>query len=394
MIRRDALRPLRRRDADGRIIELHAPSPEQSADGAAPPFRLNIINPAQLAGLFAPPREWIVPDWLPVGHVTANYGDGGTGKTQAAQQLITACATGTPWLGLAVTRCRSFALFCEDDQAELHRRQEAINEAFGLDMGGLDAMRWVSGVGQDNTLATFRPDGAMQVRPLFHGLKQAAADHGARLVILDTAADLFAGNENDRGQVRRFIGLLNGLAQDIGAAVLLNAHPSRTGMATGNLDGGSTAWSNSVRSRWSLAYPPAADGEAPDTSRRILKRRKANYAAIGDTIRLNWSNGTLRAAVAPTALAGQAQRADAARVFLTLLDRCEASGVRVSHSKNAGNWAPAVFAKRPDAEGFTRKDFDGAMSGLFASEDIEVQDYGRNGDPRWRIVPTNRERDE
>lgn len=365
-----------------------------AAANGATTSRLHIVNPASLAGQFAPPRAWIVMDWLPVGHVTANYGDGGTGKTLVAQQLMAACATGTPWLGLAVTQCRSFALFCEDDEAELHRRQAAINEAFGLDFGALEAMRWVSGVGADNTLATFGADGAMHVKPLFHELKQAASDHGARLVILDTAADLFAGNENDRGQVRRFIGLLNRLAQDIGGAVLLNAHPSRTGLNSGALDGGSTAWSNSVRSRWSLAYPPAAQGEEPDTSKRILTRRKANYSAIGDTIRLNWSNGTLRPAVTPTALAGHAKRADAARVFLTLLDRCEGSGVRVSHSKNAGNWAPAVFAKRPDAEGFTRKDFDAAMSALFASEDIEVQDYGRKGDPRWRIVPTNRDRDE
>jgi RecA-family ATPase len=50
--------------------------------------------------------------------------------------------------------------------------------------------------------------------------------NGARLVPLDTAADLFGGNENDRSQVRRFIGLLNYLAIEIDGAVLLTNIPT------------------------------------------------------------------------------------------------------------------------------------------------------------------------
>ena len=78
------------------------------------------------------------------------------------------------------------------------------------------------------------------------------------------------------------------------AALLLLAHPSRTGLATGALDGGSTAWHNSVRSRWTLA-PEAADDGGTSTG-LILTRAKSNYAAGDDpTIRLQWARGTLRA---------------------------------------------------------------------------------------------------
>ena len=60
---------------------------------------------------------------------------------------------------------------------------------------------------------------------------KAAKDMGARLVILDTAADLFGGNENDRGQVRQFMNALSRIAMKINGAVVLCAHPSRAGMS-------------------------------------------------------------------------------------------------------------------------------------------------------------------
>ncbi len=228
---------------------------EMSEEAAAMAASLRIVNPADLEFVTVPQREWIVRDWLPVGCTTANYGDGGVGKTLLAQQLMTSCATVTPWCGHEVMPCRSFGVFCEDDEAELHRRQDRICDHLGIRLGTLGNMRWISELGLDNTLATFTADGRMLATKRYEAIETAAKAHGARLVVLDTAADLFAGNENDRHQVRRFIGLLNRLALEINGAVLLNAHPSRTGLNTGNLDGGSTGWNNSVRSRWSLARP-------------------------------------------------------------------------------------------------------------------------------------------
>src|ERR1700722_13711786 len=120
-----------------------------------PPPPMTVINPCILQGLQVPERQWIVQGWMPVGYTTALYGDGGTGKTLLAQQLMTSCATGRPWLGLAAKKCKVFALFCEDDEDELHRRQDAINQQYGIDFSDLADMRWVSGVGADNLLVTF-----------------------------------------------------------------------------------------------------------------------------------------------------------------------------------------------------------------------------------------------
>lgn len=360
--------------------------------GAAPPSTFIIINPTTLSDRLIPKREWIVQDWLPVGAVTANFGDGGTGKTLLAQQLMTACATKTPWCGLAVEPCRSLALFCEDDADELHRRQDQINQALGMTFGDLGAMQWSSGVGQDNALVSFAGEGRMILMPKFGQIRDAAIASQARLIVLDTAADLFAGNENDRHQVRQFLSQLSGLAVEIKGAILLTAHPSRTGMSSGNLDGGSTAWNNSVRSRWSLARP-AADDAQPDTNERVLTRRKANYATIGDTILLHWVSGVLAPVIQASGVFGSISRQAAEQVFLTLLDRCWAQGVFVSHSRNASNFAPKVFAKRPERDGYNRNDFDLAMNRLLGANEIRVENYcatGRNKAQRIarRMAPT------
>lgn len=363
------------------------PSETQTRAKGNRPVQLRIVNPVNLELVPIQEREWIVTDWLPARVTTANYGDGGTGKTLLAQQLQTACATGAPWCGLGVMRCRSLGVYCEDEEEELHRRQWRMCAALGLRLADLDDMRWLSGAGADNALVTFTPDGRMQVTERFEAIAKAATDFEARLVVLDTAADLFGGNENDRHQVRQFIGLLTRLAMQIDGAVLLNAHPSRTGLNSGTLDGGSTAWSNSVRSRWSLARPQVERDDAPaDTSERLLTRRKANYASIGDSIRLRWVAGVLAPITAETGIFGSIKRQAVEHVFLELLNRCEAAGVRVSDSKNAMSFAPRLFARRPDAEGYRAKEFEQAMVRLFAAGRIAMAEYGRKGDARQRIV--------
>jgi RecA-family ATPase len=346
------------------------PEPEQPGTDAA----LRVINPANLDGLPIPERVWIVADWLPLGAVTGQYGNGGVGKGMSAQQLQTACATGTPWLGLAVMRCPSLGFYSEDDEDELHRRQERICQSFGLRFSDLGEMRWISGVGRDTTLCTFDASGRMHVTDLYYQIEEAALEHSSRLIVLDNAADIFGGNENDRGQVRRFVGgLLSRLAITCEAAVLLNAHPSRAGLASGNLDGGNTAWHNSMRSRWGLAKPKG--DEEPDDGERVLTRHKANYAPDGGVIRLRWASGVLVPVTRDGGIAGAASRSTAESVFLDLLDKCQAQGIHLSESPRAQNYAPKTFARRPDRDGFTAKDFELAMHALFAERRIRVADY-------------------
>jgi RecA-family ATPase len=356
-----------------------------------PEFRTgwHFISPPTLQNLVVPERRFIVDGWFAPGHVTLNYGDGGVGKTLLAQQLMTSCVTGLPWCGLPVEACRAIGLFCEDDESELHRRQHAINTAYGIDFTDLSLMQWATGVGQDNTLVRYNPNGEAELTSAFLLLEKLAEEFHARVIVVDTAADTFGGNENNRREVRQFIGYVLGrMARKLNAAVLLNAHPSRAGMGKdGDLDGGSTAWSNTARSRWSLARPQADGDIQADSDERILTRRKANYASIGDTIKLRWCNGVLVPTDAPAGLAGMASRFEAEHVFMDLLAKTGAEGRPVSDSRNAGNSAPKLFAQRPDRHGFNRRDFEAAMQRLFATGKIRMVEYGRSGDMRRKITP-------
>jgi hypothetical protein len=73
-------------------------------------------------------------------------------------------------------------------------------------------------------------------------------------------------------------------------------------------------------------------------------------------------------------------------VFLDILDAMMSEGRPVSDSSRAGNYAPKIFARRPERDGYTKHDFVGAMERLFAAGEIAVEEYGRKSDLRHRIV--------
>jgi RecA-family ATPase len=343
------------------------------------------IDPATLEGIPVPPRRWLVLDWIPLARVTALYGAGGEGKTILGQMLATACAVGGRWLGLPVLRCNSLLFYCEDDLAEMHRRQDDINRHFGCTWTDLGAMRWLPRLGSDNLLMTFetRPIAT----PVFQQLLQAAKEHEARLVITDTLADVFGGNENDRAQARMFTQQILGcLAREIDGAVIALAHPSRTGISSESGESGSTAWDGTVRSRLYLTTPKADKGEPPEPDLRVLTRKKSNAARRDETIELRWKDGVFVPIHAPTGILGSIERRTCERVFLDLLDKTTAEEQPVSSNSRAGNYAPRLFETRPDQERFTKANFERAMQALFSSGKIANEDYGRKSDMRSRIV--------
>jgi RecA-family ATPase len=348
------------------------------------------VDPATLNGLPVPPRQWLVRDWLPDGRVTALYGSGGEGKTILAQMLATACAIDALWLGLRVRRCNSLLLFCEDDLDEMHRRQDDINRYFGCTFADLAPMLWLPRLGADNVLMIF--DRRPRHTPLFTSLLDTAKQHHAGLIITDTLADVFPGDENDRGQARTFAQTALGLiARETRGAVLALAHPSRTGMTSGSGESGSTAWIGTFRSQLYLATAKSDGGELSDPDVRLLTRRKSNAARRDETIELRWKDGVFVPILAPSGILGSTERRTCTRVFLDLLDKTTAEEQPVSSNSRAGNYAPRLFASRPDRERFAKGDFEHAMQALFASREIANENYGRRSDMRSRIVRQRRQ---
>jgi hypothetical protein len=113
---------------------------------------------------------------------------------------------------------------------------------------------------------------------------------------------------------------------------------------------------------------------------------KANHAPTGATIPLEWRDKLLVPVLRSTRILGSKERRAAEQVFLDLLDAATRQRRNVSDSKHAGNYAPKTFAASPNAERYSQKDLAAAMERLFAEGEIRMEQYGRKGDPRSRIV--------
>lgn len=235
------------------------------------------------------PREWVVNQWLPLGEVTSLYGDGGQGKSTLAGQLAVAAAYGVPWLGMDTRQMPVLCVMAEDDRDEVHRRMNACRQAMGLDFSSADPwLQFYAYPSEDYTIAAFTDKDQIKIGRLYSRLcgwlDNMPAGH--KLLVLDTLADIFAGNENIRAQANRFVKIvLRGLGVKYDATILLLAHPSRAGISGEDLLSGSTAWNNAVRNRLALT----SHKEIPDA--RVLVRVKSNYARSGERMLLEYNAG-------------------------------------------------------------------------------------------------------
>lgn len=333
------------------------------------------FSASQLDEKKIPAREWLVDGLVPSGTVTLLGGDGGTGKSLVALQLAVGTALGRAWLGLSVTPGRAVFISAEDDTDELHRRVQDIAVAEGAAVAELENLILRSLAGEDALLAMQDPTtGSLRASALFSELEERLKADAPALVVLDTLADMFPGNENDRTQARQFIGLLRGLAIRSGCAVVVLAHPSLSGMNSGAGTSGSTGWNNSVRCRLYLDRVKDQGYEAnPDA--RVLRTMKANYCRTGGEIALTWKDGVFVADAPVTGLDRAAASAKAERVFLKLLRQFTEEGRRVNHAGGI-NYAPNMFAKHPDSEGCAKRVFKIAMDSLLSAGRIKIAKDG------------------
>ena len=244
------------------------------------------LDLAELAGTRATAKQFAIEQIAPLAEVTLFTGPGSAGKSLLGQQLATAAAAGQKCLGLGVQPGPAIYLTCEDDADQLHWRQQHLCEAAGIPMASLAGkLHLISLRGVlDSHLCTFGTDGTLERQPAYNRLEEMIKATGAKLVFLDNVAHLFTGNENDRGQVTRFINLLNRLAGSTGAAILLIAHPNKSG----DNYSGSTAWLNAVRSQVTLDRLRDAEGAINDPDARVLSTGKANYSRLGEAVKFRW----------------------------------------------------------------------------------------------------------
>jgi hypothetical protein len=251
-------------------------------------------------GLTYPRREWIVENWIPKGPTASTLftGEGGTGKSLLALQLAVSVATGTEWLGMPTEQAPVLYLTCEDDKPELDRRMYMIrkeNPFLGIDSAPIALM---PRAGKESLLC-IESSGVANKGKFYSAMEAALEKFKPKdtpgLWILDTVADVYAGNENIRSAVNGFLKtIIGGLALKYNVTPILIAHPpSQSGVAGAAKKNyaGSTAWHNGVRNRLVLSW----SDKITETGEKVrtLSHEKANYSGSAAPVLLEWVNGCL-----------------------------------------------------------------------------------------------------
>jgi RecA-family ATPase len=363
------------------------PSP-QIAPAADPP-PLQFINVTAWHGQPVPEREWCVLNRIPMRNVTL-FSEGAIGKSIVSLQLSVAHVLGKDWLGALPEPGPVIVVACEDEEGELHRRLSLILDHYGAAFTDLKDLYPLSMAGEDALLAAPDRNGLMQPTKLFGQLHNAACDIRPKLIVLDNSADIFGGSENDRTQVRQFIGILRGLSISANAGILLTSHPSLTGMNTGTGLSGSTAWHASVRSRLYMKRTVTAKDEEPDPDVRVIEVMKSNYGPVGETITVRWKEGVFVPTAGMSTLDKLAAEQKADESFYGNVVQFTQQGRNVSHKPTANAYAPTEFAKEKEAKeaGIKKTDFEAAMRRLLTAGKIRVESYGPPSRGWTRLVTT------
>lgn len=317
-----------------------------------------------------PERQFAVGRLVPFLTTTMLTGAGGVGKSLLSQQLATCIAGNVPFLGQETAHCRTLYVTCEDDEAELWRRQASICAALGIDMADLvGRLHLVSLAGEAMTeLCTFDDAGLIKPTALWDRLALTIEECGIDVFIFDNATDAMAGDLNDIHQVAAFVNLLTGKTLDgprPRAAIILH-HPNKAGEEWL----GSVAWHNKVRSRLVMERGPAGDPDA-----RRLSNPKANYGPSESELVFRWHSGAfVRDEDLPTSMVTElAESAQASRDNMIFLDclRERTRQRRAVSEKRSPSFAPTEFAKMPESKGIGATRLEAAMDRLFRLGTIE-----------------------
>jgi DNA polymerase len=349
---------------------------EVPAEGAA----LRPINIAAWDDKPVPEQEWAVHERFPLRQVALLSGEGGEGKSLLLLHLCHAHVLGRDWLGMNPRPGPAIFIDCEDDEKVLHQRSHAIARYYGeakfseLARRGLNL---ISLVGEDAVLcAAAGRSGLLEPTMLYHRLLEMAGDIKPAMIGIASSADVFAGNEIDRGQVRQFIRMLTKVAIVANGGLTLVSHPSLTGIATGTGLSGSTHWHNGVRARCVVkTVKPKSEEAPPADGLRAIEFHKVQYGPPAATVFVRWKDGMFLPAegVASMDAAGRANKAD--ELYVTLLQRLTAQNQVLRPAPGRG-YGCMAFALHPDAAGISSKEFAQAQQRLLDAGVIEIAEEG------------------
>jgi RecA-family ATPase len=339
-------------------------------------------------GIEIEPRRWLVLNRIPLAEPGIVSGDGGTGKTKLKLQLSIAVAAELPdWIGGVVeTHGPAIVYSAEEKLKEMHRRCADILAHRGLSFDSLKGRLKFICDPDEVILGKTDRDGIVRPTMSLLRLEKTITLIRPAFVVIENAADVYAGDENNRSTVTRFVRkLLGGLTEPSDATVALIQHPSVSGINDGSGRSGSTGWNNAGRWRLNLTK------EDRDAGIRQLEVMKANYGPEGEKVQVRWERGVFVPVGTGNPFERAAATASVDDTFMRCLDAAAAQGRNISPNKGI-TYAPAVFegmAEAADLKGkptIKRKALTEAMERLMAAGKIKGETFGPPSKLRTRLV--------
>jgi hypothetical protein len=218
--------------------------PETPIKGeAVPRFEFTRVGDRLAAGL--KPISWLVRDYVEADTLALMFGDPASGKSFAAIDLACCISTGTSWHDKRVTQGAVFYIAGEG-QNGLDRRFAAWSQGNGVSLQ--DAPLFSSS--RPAMLCT--PAGAADVANAVQCLSDENAQKPA-LIVVDTLARNFGGDENSQEDMGAFIANLDAFLRKSGewsATVLVVHHSGHADKTRGR---GSSALKGAVDAEYSVA---------------------------------------------------------------------------------------------------------------------------------------------
>lgn len=254
----------------------------------------------QLAAAPKNPRATLWSDMLFPGKYSILAGPGGTSKTMLAIGLGVQVCLGRPWCDEPVTRGSALLVLGEEDADEIHRRVNAVLAPFHANEQDevRRLMRIVPAAGKDIRLVHLTQSNPIESPFAAHLITLSRelseqAETPVRLIVLDHARLVGAGDSNDASHVTELTRVLTHIAQMTGAAALLIGHSPKSvhGKADGELSQsdvvGSGAYVDNARS--ALLMTTLSDAECkkfgiqPDAKSQYARLQvvKNNYGRTG-----------------------------------------------------------------------------------------------------------------
>jgi RecA-family ATPase len=140
--------------------------------------------------------------------VTLIYGDGATGKSLGTLQLCANAVTETLWFNQPVKAGPVEFITAEDSEGELHRRLDDISRETKQPLENMGLLNVSSFADEDAIMAALNGEGKLVETDFYREVVAIVEETKPVLLVLDTLADIYGGNEIIRAQARAFINML------------------------------------------------------------------------------------------------------------------------------------------------------------------------------------------